>query len=236
MRNAILMAAGMGTRMRPLTEDMPKPLVPVAGKPMIETVIDALVDLKLNHIYIVTGYLGEQFGYLRDKYSNITLLQNTAYETINNISSLYAALDVLRKGDCFICEADLFISDSSFLKTEPNKSGYFGKYVEGHSEDWVFERDKDGYITRVGKIGDNCFNMVGVAYFKEKEASLLADRIEQTYGTPGYENMFWDDVVNAYLQELRLIVHPVTEEMIVEIDTVQELEEVEKKLELRGIK
>ena len=78
--------------------------------------------------------------------------------------------------------------------------------------------------------------MVGVAYFKEKEASLLADRIEQTYGILGYENMFWDDVVNENLQELRLVVHPVNEYMIVEIDTVSELEEVEKELGLRGIK
>lgn len=236
MRNAILMAAGMGTRMRPLTETMPKPLVPVAGKPMIETVIDALAGLKLDQIYIVTGYLGEQFGYLQEKYSNITLLKNKDYETINNISSLHTALEVLRRGDCFICEADLYISDSSFLKMEPKESGYFGKYVEGHSDDWVFELDEDGYIKRVGKVGDNCFNMVGVAYFKEKEASLLADRIEQTYGIPGYENMFWDDVVNEHLQELQIIVHPVNEDMIVEIDTVPELEEVEKELKLRGIK
>ena len=40
---AILMAAGMGTRMRPLTETMPKPLIPVHGKPMIETVIDGQI-------------------------------------------------------------------------------------------------------------------------------------------------------------------------------------------------
>lgn len=236
MRNAILMAAGMGTRMRPLTETMPKPLVPVVGKPMIETVIDALAGLKLDQIYIVTGYLGEQFGYLQEKYSNITLLRNKDYETINNISSLYTALDVLRKGDCFICEADLYISDSSFLKTEPTESGYFGRYVEGHSDDWVFERNESGRITRVGKGGDNCFNMVGVAYFQERESALLADRIEQTYGKLEYENMFWDDVVNAHLHELPLVVHPVDERMIVEIDTVSELEEVEKWLKVRGIK
>ena len=229
MKNAILMAAGMGTRMRPLTEKMPKPLVQVVGKPMIETVIDAMTGIGIDHIYIVTGYLGEQFGYLKEKYSNITLLNNPDYETVNNISSMFSALDVLRKGTCFICEADLYISDPSFLHREPDKSGYYGRYVEGHSDDWVFERDKEGYITRVGKVGEDCYNMVGVAYFKEKEASILADKIEKAYGAPGYETMFWDDVVNKSLQELKLVVHPVTEEMIVEIDTVQELEEVEKR-------
>ena len=77
--------------------------------------------------------------------------------------------------------------------------------------------------------------MVGIAYFKEKEAKILAEKIESVYGRPGYEQLFWDDVVNLYLQELMLMVHPVEEEMIVEIDTVQELEEVEKRLALRGV-
>ena len=236
MKNAILMAAGMGTRMRPLTETMPKPLVPVAGKPMIETVIDALQSIDVEQIYIVTGYLGDQFGYLVEKYGNITLLKNTEYETINNISSVHAAKEVLKMGDCYICEADLYISDPSFLQKEYEQSGYFGKYIAGHSDDWVFEQDENEYITRVGKVGDDCYNMVGVSFFRAKEAAILAEKIEKTYGTTGYEQLFWDDVVNHHLEELKLTVHPVTEEMIVEIDTVQELHEVEEKLALRGIK
>ena len=68
VKRALIMAAGKGERLNPVTLDTPKPLVKVNGVRMIETSIEALKTNGINDIYIVTGYKSEQFDVLKEKY------------------------------------------------------------------------------------------------------------------------------------------------------------------------
>lgn len=221
--SAIVMASGLGTRMRPLTDHTPKPLLRVGAAPMIETVLEALRLRGVRACAVVTGYLGGQFAYLERKFPGTRLIANPDYERANNISSVYWAREFLRGGPCWVCEADLYVANPKVLTGRLPGSCYLGRLEPGRTEDWVFDTDSAGFITRVGKGGENRYMMTGFAFFESADAALLADIIETAYQNPANSALFWDEAVDRNLDRLRLRVRAVEAGDIIEIDTPDEL-------------
>ena len=94
---AIILAAGMGTRLRPITLTTPKSLIEVAGTSLIERQIEFLRAKGIEDIIVVTGYLAEKFDFLKDQYG-VTLIHNDQYESYNNFYTMYLVRHYLSDG------------------------------------------------------------------------------------------------------------------------------------------
>ena len=121
-KRAILLAAGFGSRMVPVTLHTPKPLVKVNGKRIIDTLIDTCLAADIEEIYIVRGYLGEQFDVLLEKYPMIRFIDNPLFDKANNISSALAVRELL--SNAYVMEADLYLHNPSIITKYHNGSDF----------------------------------------------------------------------------------------------------------------
>ena len=86
--NAVILAAGFSSRFAPLSLHTPKALLKVKGEILIERQIRQLQEAGIRDIYVVTGYLGQQFDYLRER-AGVSLIENKEYQVRNNHSSVW---------------------------------------------------------------------------------------------------------------------------------------------------
>ena len=225
-KRAIFIAAGFGSRLVPVTLNTPKPLVRVNGTRIIDTLIDAVLGAGIEEIYIVRGYLGEQFDQLLYKYPMIKFLENPLYNEANNISSAVIARYLMQ--NAYILESDLVISNPSIIKKYHYQSDVLGIYKE-RTDDWCLTVDKDRCVTEEKVGGLDCYQMVGIYYMNEEDGKKLSVHLKEAYDAPGGKERYWETVPNtAYKGQYKIEVRPCQDEDIVEIDTFRELKAIDK--------
>ena len=227
VKRAIIMAAGQGKRMQPVTFHTPKPLVKVNGVRMIDTVIRALRGHGITEIYVVVGYLKEQFASLPEEYPGLTLIENPWYLSCNNISSLYVAREHLE--DVIILDGDQIIYNDDILAPEFERSGYNGVYTEGHTDEWLMTVEK-GTVTGCSRTGGTGgYQLYSISRWSKKDGKKLRTQLEMEFEEHNNRQVYWDDLpMFLYPGEYALGIREMNREDVVEIDNYRELMALDK--------
>lgn len=224
VKRAVILAAGYGSRMMPATADCPKPMVKVNGIRIIDTLLDALISVGIQDITIVRGYKKESFNKLLDKYPFLKFLDNDVYDKTNNISSIILALDKL--DGCYICEADLYITNPEIITKYQYVSNILGSYSL-ETDDWSF-RLNNGYISDYQKGNVYCYNYYGITYWSKDDCIKLCKDFKCIYEMENGKNYFWELIPLVLKKDnYKVEIRQCSKSDIIEIDSYYELKQLD---------
>ena len=222
VKRAIIMAAGLGKRMHPVTLTTPKPLVKVNGVRMIDTVIDGLHENGIYEIYVVVGYLKEQFEELERECPGIQLIENPYYATCNNIASLYVAREYIE--NAIILDGDQIIYNPAVLSPEFERSGYNSVWTDEKTGEWL-QTVENGIVISCSRTGGSSgWQLYSISRWTEEDGKKLRHHLEIEFEQKRNRKIYWDDVAMfCYPDEYRLGIRSMNKGDIIEVDNLSEL-------------
>lgn len=235
---AIILAAGMGKRLRELTNDATKCMVKVNGVTMIERMLSQLDKLNLSRVVLVVGYEAEKlikFVSTLNVRVPITYVNNDIYYRTNNIYSLYLAKDYLLKEDTLLLESDLIFEDSVLnrLLDNPYPSLALVAKYESWMDGTVVTLDEDNNIKSF--LDKNHFKFADIQnYYKTVNIYKFSKDFSNSYYVPFLEayskalgdNEYYEQVLKviALLETSVIKAEKLSDEAWYEIDDVQDLD------------
>ncbi len=218
---AVILAAGSGSRMVPVTLDTPRPLVRVKGVRIIDTLIDALQEAGIEDITVVRGYRKEQFDELLEKYPSLRFVDNDLYATTGNISSVRAALDSVR-GGCYICESDLLIRHPEVIRRYHASSDYLCSYTR-ETEDWCLQ-EVGGRAVNYRKGNVECFSCFGISFWTPEDCDKLRTDIEELWNEAGGRDLSFGQVpLDVRKDDYDVKIHECQKGDVVKVDSYHDL-------------
>jgi len=236
IRTAVILAAGMGTRLGGFTKEQPKGFLEIDGQSLIERSIRNLLDHGISNIIIGTGYFHEHFDLLRQKFPGVTTCRNEDFAVTGSMFTLYT-LRRLVNGPFLLLESDLLyepgaidylLSDSGeniILASGPTRSGdeVFiqhspGKLLENMSKDRSVLSHIDGELVGISKLSIQALEKMvtfSEGHFREGrrtmhyEDAMVGVSREQEIAIKVIEDLAWCEIDDEnHLQRALSIVYP----------------------------
>jgi len=243
INTAIILVAGLGSRLKPLTDEVPKCLTEVNGRPILERTLDALVQNGFKKVIIVVGYLGNvvvqrigsRFGPLEVEY-----IWNDIYDETNSMYSAWLARDYLERGAILI-EGDTVIDASIFQKVlqAPEDKAYW--VVNRFTPDFLGSMsvaDADGRITsleiireRLVEYHNNQYKSTGILKITPEYGKLFSQWLDDDVRR-GDVQIYYDLVIAKHLEDSPICIFDITGSKWVAIDNFDDLRRAEAEFRL----
>lgn len=195
IEHAILLSAGQGSRLLPLTAERPKCLIDFSGKSLIEWQVEMLARGGVKHIDVVTGFmtdmLEEHLNAITDPRVEITVRFNPFYKVADNLGSCWIAREAMR-GDFLILNGDTLVSEQIVQRVQQGGNAPICVTVdvkpEGYdSDDMKVERTADGRLVHIGKTltaEQSNAESIGFLAFRGEGVDLFRETVRQAMRTP----------------------------------------------------
>lgn len=214
---AVILAAGLGTRLRPITNEVPKCMVPVNGVRIIDKQIDNLLANGVSDIYVVDGYKAEVLSaHLNEDFPQVHIVSNPRYAETNNMYSLYLTSQYVKGEEFLLMNADVYY-DSNIIKGMLEGDGQSkiacdrSQYLE-ESMKITLDGDKINHISK--KISEAEHYAVSIdvyrisaddskVLFKEIEDTIVGQKDENSWTEVALDNIFPQTSFKPYVIEGR---------------------------------
>ncbi|MFR5974272.1 MAG: phosphotransferase [Blautia sp.] len=218
-KNAIILAAGFGMRMVPINTETPKGLLEIKGERLIECTIRQLHEVGITEIYVVVGFMKEQYEYLINEYG-VDLIVAPDYATKNNLHSLKTAADHL--SNSYIIPCDIWCEKNPYSRNELYSWYMVSDLVDDDST--VRVNRKQELVVQKEQAGGNA--MIGICYLLETEAEIVRERLEELGRDSRYDGAFWEETL--YRKDRMIVTARVVHAAdAVEINTYEQLREID---------
>lgn len=230
---ALILAAGLGTRLRPITNDIPKSIVEVNKTPILFKQIENLKKNNIDDIIVITGYKSDiMIKRINNKYSDIEIIENKDYDTTNNMYSAYLSKDKLYKKDFILMNADVFFESSIIKKIiDDSNPNIIATQVGLYNEENMKVKVDNQEIKNISKNIDreDSFGVsIDIYKFSSEGSKAIFDKMENYIDKQKDLNQWTEVALNDILNNVAFKPCDIENDKWIEIDNHEDLKEAER--------